>query len=360
MSELHLNLTQYLEFEKLALGAFAPISGFMNEDEFRAVAATMRLPGGAPFPLPILLDVDAEAAARIKGRPSVALVFQGEQVGTLRPESIFDCDKDTACQSLFGTRSTEHPGARFFLSGGDRFVGGPVTLTRRAVTDLTPHELTPQETRALFAKRGWKTVTGFQTRNVPHRAHEYLQRVALEVTDGLFIQPLVGRRKIGDYAPEAILAGYRALVEGFFPKDRVVLGILTTAMRYAGPREAVFHAIIRRNYGCTHFVVGRDHAGVGDFYGKYDAHRMTERFDGELGIQILRLSGPFYCRACDGIATERSCSHEAGDPKSVVHIAGTDMRAMLLGGMEPDRHLMRPEVIAAARRVPLFVEREDA
>ncbi len=360
MSELHLNLTQYLEFEKLALGAFAPVSGFMNEDEFRAVAATMRLPGGAPFPLPIVLDIDADAAARIKGRPSVALLFQGEQVGKLRPESIFDCDKDETCESLFGTRSPEHPGARFFISGGDRFVGGPVTLTRRAATDLAPHEFTPQETRALFAARGWRTVTGFQTRNVPHRAHEYLQRVALEITDGLFIQPLVGRRKIGDYAPEAILAGYRALVEGFFPKDRVVLGILTTAMRYAGPREAVFHAIIRRNYGCTHFVVGRDHAGVGDFYGKYDAHRMTERFDGELGIQILRLAGPFYCRCCDGIATERSCSHEATDPKSVVHIAGTDMRAMLLGGIEPDRRLMRPEIIAAARRVPLFVVREDA
>jgi len=360
MTELHLNLTQYLELEKLALGAFAPVTGFMNEDEFRSVAETMRLPSGVPFPLPIMLDIDAETAARIKGRPAAALVFHGEQVGELCPESIFGCDKDETCRALFGTRSPEHPGVRFFKTGGEYFVGGPVKLTRRAVTDLTPHELTPQETRALFAARGWKTVTGFQTRNVPHRAHEYLQRVALEVTDGLFIQPLVGRRKIGDYAPEAILAGYRALLDGFFPKDRVVLGILTTAMRYAGPREAVFHAIIRRNFGCTHFVVGRDHAGVGDYYGKYDAHRLTERFDGELGITILRLSGPFYCRACDGIATERSCSHETTDPKAVVHIAGTDMRAMLSGGMEPDHHLMRPEIIAAARRVPLFVEREDA
>jgi sulfate adenylyltransferase len=360
MSELHLNLTQYLEFEKLALGAFAPVAGFMNEDEFRAVTETMRLPGGAPFPLPVVLDIDDDTAGRIAGRSSVALVFRGEHVGDLRPESIFGCDKDETSIALFGTRSLEHPGVRFFKAGGDRFVGGPVTLKRRAVTDLSPYELTPRETRAIFAARGWNTVTGFQTRNVPHRAHEYLQRVALEVTDGLFIQPLVGRRKIGDYAPEAILAGYRTLIEDFFPKDRVVLGILTTAMRYAGPREAVFHAIIRRNYGCTHFVVGRDHAGVGDFYGKYDAHRMTERFDGELGIAILRLSGPFYCSACDGIATERSCGHGAGESASVVHIAGTDMRAMLLGGMEPDRHLMRPEVIAAARRVPLFVEREDA
>jgi len=219
--------------------------------------------------------------------------------------------------------------------------------------------LSPAETRALFERKGWKTVAGFQTRNIPHRAHEYLQRVALELVDGLFIQPLVGRKKRGDFAPEAILTAYRSLIEGFYPADQVHLDILTTAMRYAGPREAVFHAIIRRNYGCTHFIVGRDHAGVGDFYGKYDAHQLTQRFDGELGIEILRLKGPFHCAICDTIATENSCPHETTSPGAVTHISGTDMRAMLSGGRDPEPHLMRWQLIETLRGQPLFIEEDE-
>jgi sulfate adenylyltransferase len=213
--------------------------------------------------------------------------------------------------------------------------------------------LTPEETRAEFKARGWKTVVGFQTRNVPHRAHEYLQRVALETIDGIFVQPLVGRRKVGDYTPQAIMCGYRTLIGTFLPRERVVLGILSTVMRYAGPREAVFHAIIRRNYGCTHFIVGRDHAGVGSWYGEYDAHELTRQFGSELGIEILHLRGFFFCPICDGIVTEKTCPH-LGTP-SARAISGTDMRRILVDGAVPDPRLMRPEIVAALKGVPLFI-----
>lgn len=357
MSDLVLKRDQYLELEKLGLGALLPLNGFMTEDQFRGVVADMRLPGGAIFPLPVTLDVSRADAERMRGRPRIALSYDGIEVGEIEPRSIFTCDKADTARRVFGTDDSKHPGVRNLLQGGDWFVGGPVKLRRRATLDISADELTPEDTRRIFAERGWRTIVGFQTRNVPHRAHEYLQRTALEQADGLFIQPLVGRKKAGDYSPQAVMTGYRALVSGFYPKERVLLGILSTAMRYAGPREAVFHAIIRRNYGCTHFIVGRDHAGVGSYYGKYEAHAMTRRFDGELGIAILRLHGPYHCRRCDGIVTEHTCPHAGTE--AATEIAGTDMRAMLVGGKAPDPHLMRPEIIRALAGVPLFVTEDD-
>ena len=202
-------------------------------------------------------------------------------------------------------------------------------------------------------------MVGFQTRNVPHRAHEYLQRVALEHCDGLFIQPLVGRKKIGDYTPEAIIVANQLLVDQFYPPHRVVLGILSTAMRYAGPREALFHALIRRNYGCTHFIIGRDHAGVGEYYGKYSAHELARQFEGDLGIDIMYLHGPYHCRRCDGIVTEHTCAHLHSDPAAITQISGTDMRTVLSGGKEPEPHLMRSEVVEALKGINLFVGEND-
>ena len=356
MTELTLSRWQYLELEKLGIGAFYPLQGFMIEDEFRSVVRDMRLPNGSPFPLPVVLDVDGPTAERLRGRPLVTLVYHDEAVGELVPQSIYSCDKPSVARAIYGTDDPAHPGVRFFLAGGDVFVGGPTTLLKRIATEGSDIELTPAETRPLFRRRNWQRIVGFQTRNVPHRAHEYLQRVALEQADGLFIQPLVGRKKRGDYTPDAVLAGYRALIDAIFPRDRVVLGTLTTAMRYAGPREAIFHAIIRRNYGCTHFIVGRDHAGVGNWYGKYEAHELTRRFDGELGIEIMRLRGPYHCRICDGIATEQTCPHGKG---AITEISGTEMRAFLSAQTEPPRHLMRPEVIAALKGVPLFIREEE-
>lgn len=356
MSELALNRDQYLELEKIGLGAFAPLDGFMNEDDFVSVVDDMRLASGAPFTIPVVLDVSTADAARLRGSARVALIFDGVEVGEIVPESAYVCDRAHAIQAVFGTTDPAHPGVANFLSLGEVFIGGPTRLTQRARLDISDDELTPAETKAIFAERKFKTVVGFQTRNVPHRAHEYLQRVGLELADGLFIQPLVGRKKVGDYAPAAIMAAYRRLIDDFLPRDRVVLGILSTAMRYAGPREAVFHAIIRRNYGCSLFIVGRDHAGVGDYYGKYEAHELLARFDGELGIDILALHGPFHCARCDGIVSEKTCPHQTSAPDHITQISGTDMRAMITGGKTPDTHLMRPEILDALRGVSVFIE----
>ncbi len=359
MSELHLNRQQYLELEKLGLGAFLPLRGFMNEDDVRSVADDMRLPGGDVYPIPVVLDLSLEEAKRLRGAPRISLVFEGVEVGELSPESFFQLDKAALSKKVYRTDDKDHPGVAHLMTQGEVFVGGPILLKQRVELNISAYEMTPEQTKAKFAELGWTSVIGFQTRNVPHRAHEYLHRVGLETSDGIFIQPLVGRKKKGDYTPEAIMRGYQALVAEFFPANRVVLGILSTAMRYAGPREAVFHAIIRRNYGCTRFIVGRDHAGVGDYYGKYDAHDLTRRFDGELGIEIVRLHGPYYCGRCDGIVTEQTCPHGLTDPSVVREISGTDMRALLVDGKAPEPHIMRPEIVASLQGVQLFVEEND-
>ena len=355
--QLALHRRQYLELEKLALGVFAPVRGFMSQKEFSSVVQDMHLTGGEPFPLPIVLDVTAEQARALESVARAELTFNGETVGELDVESIFDCDKREAAEKIYGTTDTRHPGVRGFFSLGTHFVGGPVRLHRRAGFDFSEDEWTPAETRAWFGKRGWKTIAGFQTRNVPHLGHEYLLRLALEQCEGLFIQPLVGRKKSGDFTTASVLASYRALIEGFLPSGRILLGVLSTAMRYAGPREAVFHAIIRRNYGCTHFIVGRDHAGVGDYYGKYAAHDLTREFDGRLGIEILRFAGPFHCARCGSIVTERTCPHEAAFPEAVRHISGTDMRGILLKGEGSD--LMRPEIVRSVAGLALFIDEEE-
>jgi len=357
--ELALNKRQYLELEKIALGAFAPLDGFMGEADFRAVVSDMRLASGQVFSLPVVLDVGPAFADQLAPGRTLTLSFDGAAVGEVDVAGIYSCDKTAVAAQVYGTADPAHAGVAHFLRMGARFVGGRVRLTRRVQFEFSSHELTPAETRARFAENGWRTIAGFQTRNVPHRAHEYLQRTALELVDGLFIQPLVGYKKRGDYQPAAILAGYEALLRACFPPSRVLLGVLSTSMRYAGPREAVFHAIIRRNYGCTHFIVGRDHAGVGGYYAKYAAHELTRRFDGQLGIEILRLCGPFYCRACGAIATEKTCRHVRERPEMTHEISGSDMRRLLYHEGEPAPELMRPEVIESLAGVPLFVEEDE-
>jgi sulfate adenylyltransferase len=361
MSEIVLNRRQYLEFEKLALGALDPLDSFMNEDEFNSVLENMRLPSGAVFPVPVVLDLPLEDADRVKGLARISLIFDGEEVGEMTPSGTFSCDRLSSAHKLFGTEDPAHPGVEFFTRQmAEVFLSGSVRLKKRAELDISAHELTPEATKEIFAKRGWKTVVGFQTRNVPHRAHEYLQRVALEQVDGLFVQPLVGRKRIGDYAPEAIIAGYQALIDAYYPSDKVLLGTLSTYMRYAGPREAVFHAIVRRNYGCSHFIVGRDHAGVGDYYDKYAGHDLVRSFGDELGISVMCLHGPYYCSHCDGIVTEHTCQHYIENPSVVTEISGTYMREILGGGRDPERHLMRREVVESLNGLELFISENEA
>jgi sulfate adenylyltransferase len=353
---LHVNQRQYLEFRNIAIRSFAPLTGFMNQAEFLSVVESMRLPDGQVFPLPVALDITAEQAKEMGHIEKVKLVFQDQEVGELEPTGVFTCDKASVAEQVFGTKDESHPGVSHLMRMGDHFVGGPVRLFEDVALDFSDYDLTPEQTRAKFKKNGWNTVVVFQTRNVPHRAHEYLLRLALEQADGLFVQPLVGIKKRGDYTARALLEGYEELIGGFLPKDRVMLGVLSATMRYAGPREAVFHAIIRRNFGCTHFIVGRDHAGVGNFYGKYEAHEMTKKFDGNLGIEILRFAGPFHCSACGGIVTERTCPH---GPEATEQISGTDVRSMLLGEGKVSPDFMRPEVVERLKGIPVFIE-EDA
>ena len=356
---LPINRQQYLELHDIGIGAFAPLDGFMTEEEFGSVVETMRLPDGSVFPLPVVLDLNGQQARQARAADSLTLTFQGQDVGEVTPESIFTCNKKTVAKQVFGTNDINHPGVAHFLSMGDWFAGGPVRLSRRLGFEFSDYDLTPQETRAHFDQQGWKTVVGFQTRNVPHRAHEYLLRMGLELADGLFVQPLVGRKKQGDYSPVAILTAYRALIDEFLPPQRVLLGVLSTWMRYAGPREALFHAVIRRNYGCTHFIVGRDHAGVGNYYGTYEAHELTQRFQSDIGIQVLRLFGPYYCSICDGIVTERTCPHLSSNPQVTKQISGTDMRAILSNGAKCPPELMRPEVVESIRDLEIFIAEEE-
>lgn len=354
MPSINLDRDQYLELEKIGLGAFAPLTGFMDEREFTSVVDNLRLPDGAVFPLPVILDIDDQCTQSIRDTEVVDLVFEGSPVGRLWPSDFYSCDRRHVARKVFGTEDPAHPGVRHFYELKPVFVGGRIELLMRASFDISAYELTPTDTRRIFRELGWKRVVGFQTRNVPHRAHEYLLRVAMEHADGVFVQPLVGRKRTGDYLPDAIMRGYHALIGNYLPSQRVVLGILSTLMRYAGPREAVFHAIIRRNYGCTHFIVGRDHAGVGDWYGLYEAHELTRRFDGELGIDIMRLKGPYHCDKCDCITTENSCAHWGTD--YVEQISGTYMRRILSTGTHPDPHLMRQEVVDAIKGINCFIE----
>lgn len=352
---INLRQDQYLELEKIGLEAFLPLDHFMTEKEFISVTENMRLPTGYPFPIPVFLDVDKSIADKASGVTYVNLVYNNILVGKVYPESIYTCDKEKAAKHIYGTTERNHPGVARFYEQGDWFIGGKTEFIEQVKDNISNLELTPAEAKKMFIERGWKTIVGFQTRNVPHRAHEYLQKVALEHVDGLFIQPLVGQKKKGDYTPDAVMKGYRALVDDFYPTNSVVLGILSTSMRYAGPREAVFHAIIRKNYGCTHFIVGRDHAGVGDYYEKYAAHKLLHVFENEIGIKIMYLHGPFYCEPCDGIVTEHTCPHFTSNPEVTNQISGSMMREILSSGNKPDKKYFRPEILEALKGCELFI-----
>jgi sulfate adenylyltransferase len=356
MKDLTLNRNQYLEFEKLALGVFNPLEGFMGFHEVSSVMETMRLPDGVPFPLPVLLDVTAEMGDIAKKTDRLNLYFEGKLVGEIFPKEVFQLNKREVALKVFGVDSSDHPGVEFLYNMEDVFIGGPVKLFHRVTSDFSDHEFTPEETKAFFKQKGWKSIVGFQTRNVPHRAHEFLQRTALDQVDGLFIQPLVGQKKVGDFTTDAVLAGYKTLIRDFFCNDNVLLGVLSTSMRYAGPREAIFHAIVRRNFGCTHFIIGRDHAGVGSYYGKYDAHELSRQFEGELGIEIMRLHGPYHCEKCDSIVTEKTCPHLKTSPESTHQINGTDIRKILTRQSALDYKLMRPEIVDSLRNMKIFVD----
>ena len=333
------------DLEMLAVGALSPLTGFQGEADFQAVLDSMHLVNGLPWAIPVVLSVSDEEAHRVGGAGAVALLpAEGAAaIAVLRVTGTFKRDKKKEATSVYGTDDGEHPGVAAVYAAGDTCVAGTLeVIALPAHDDFQTYRMTPAQTRAEFAKRGWRTVVGFQTRNPIHRAHEYIQKCALEITDGLLVHPLVGATKADDVPPDVRMQCYEALFEGYYPKDRAMVSVFPAAMRYAGPREAVWHAICRKNYGCTHFIVGRDHAGVGTYYGTYDAQKIFEQFEpGELGITTLNFEHSFWCNACEGMGSPKTCPH---DESTRVSLSGTKVREMLANGERPPIEFSRPEV----------------
>ena len=326
------------DLELLATGALSPLEGFMGRDDYERVLDEMRLASGLPWALPVCLSV--EEAPR---GDRVALADpSGCPVAVLDVEDVYEYDKEREAQHAFGTTDAAHPGVARLYAQKPLYLAGRVTVFEAPEPTFPELAKTPAETRAEFAARGWKRVVGFQTRNPIHRAHEYLTKGALETVDGLLIHPLVGETKADDVPAETRVECYRVLLEHYYPRDRVLLSAFPAAMRYAGPREAIWHAICRKNYGCSHFIVGRDHAGVGDYYGSYDAQLVFDEFElHELDVEPMFFEHAFWCRACGQMATPKTCPHGAGER---VFLSGTEVRERLARGELPPEEFTRPEV----------------
>ena len=342
LPQIELDSWSFADLELMAGGALSPLTGFMGEADMVCVRDRMRLTSGLPWSLPVMLPVGGEIAAALKPGQRVALCRDGYPLAVLTVSETYAFDRRLLCTEIFGVSDPEHPGVAHVLSGPDHAVAGPVEVACLPAGDFNERRLTPLQTRALFAERGWTSIAGFQTRNPIHRAHEYLIKVALEQVDGLLIHPLVGATKVDDISAETRMRCYDVLMARYFPTSRVALAVFPGAMRYAGPREAVFHALIRQNYGCTHFMVGRDHAGVGSYYGTYAAQQIFDAFrPGEIGIQVLKFEQAFYCKGCGGMASSKTCPHDAGDR---VTLSGTAVRNLLESGGGLPVEFTRPEV----------------
>ncbi|AWR87412.1 sulfate adenylyltransferase [Meiothermus taiwanensis] len=342
---LELDAQGYADLELIATGVYSPLQGFMGEADYRRVLEEMRLSGGLPWSIPITLAVPRSQAVLYRRR--VRLVWNGKTVGLLEVEEQYQPDKRQEALAVYRTANPAHPGVAALLARGEVYLAGGVYLLHLDRGPFPEHHYTPRETRRIFAQRGWKTVVAFQTRNPIHRAHEYLHKVALEQLDGLFLNPLVGATKADDVPASVRMEAYKVLLEHYYPKERVLLGVYPAAMRYAGPREAVLHAISRKNYGCTHFIVGRDHAGVGQYYGPYEAQEIFSAFrPEEIGIQIVKFEHSFYCRACQAIVTPRTCPH---DSQHHLVLSGTRVRELLRAGAPLPAEFTRPEVAAVLR-----------
>jgi sulfate adenylyltransferase len=352
-----LNARETSDLEMIAVGAMSPLEGFMGAADLDSVVKRCRLANGVVWPLPVTLSTKSDAAP--KPGTDVALKDEsGRLLGLLELESTYSYSKDEEALGCLGTNDKSHPGVQYLDSIGGTYLAGPAW-----VTDLPEHDfaneyrLTPRETRVLFKARGWKTVVAFQTRNPIHRAHEYLTKCALEIVDGLLIHPLVGETKSDDVPARVRMDCYTTLLEKYYPKDRAVLAVYPQAMRYAGPREAIFHAVIRQNYGCTHFIIGRDHAGVGDFYGSFDAQVFVSSFDPvEIGIQPLLFEHAFWDKRAGAMASTKTSA--ARTPEEKVFLSGTKVREMLGNGIRPPIEFTRPEVAdilieAMAKKAPV-------
>ena len=338
-----LNEVGLADLEMIAIGAYSPLTGFLGQADYQRVVDQMRLADGTLWSLPITLPVSESRAEMLRdGQPVGLYDGAGKLVGLLDLRERYSYDQRHEAEQVYRTTAQEHPGVARLYRQGLVLLGGDVWLIDQPTSAFPSLALTPAATRAIFAERGWNTIVGFQTRNPVHRAHEYLQKAALELVDGLLLHPLVGATKDDDVPAATRVRSYEVLLEGYYPRNRVLLGAYPAAMRYAGPREAIVHAISRQNYGCTHFIVGRDHAGVGSYYGTYDAQHLFDTLKpGDLAIAPLKFEHTFYCKTCGNIASMRTCPHAS---EHHLVLSGTRVREMLRSGTLPPPEFTRPEV----------------
>jgi sulfate adenylyltransferase len=328
------------DLENIAHGVYSPLEVFLMQEDYINVLREMRLSNDVPWTIPIILDVDPDEIRDVKEGDEVSLIHKEQPIAIITVEEIYKWDKVNYCQQVYRTTDIRHPGVEKTLRRKEFLIGGKIDLVSHFHNPFEKYTLWPIETRVLFQERGWKTIVGFQTRNVPHIGHEYAQKAALTFVDGLFINPLVGWKKAGDFKDEVIIKSYEVLLEHYFPKDSVVFAVLSMEMRYGGPREAVHHAIVRKNFGCTHFIVGRDHAGVGNFYQPYEAWEIFKNFP-DLGITPLFIPQSFFCKKCNSIVNIKICPHKEEDR---IIVSGTKLREMIRRGEKPPKEYMREEV----------------